>query len=451
LKPRFYRVTRALGTAVVVALVFAVLPGAVAVPADAAPVPAPGEVVSLQDCVAIAIDNHPALKSAGASVRAAEQRVWQSVSGYLPQVGGNYDFQRRSTSIGARTGTDAGGLTTTFNFHNAGLSFSQVLFDFGRNLAAIRAAQAFERSAVADLRTQLETVTFNVKSRYFDLLAAHRLLGVASTTVQQSQQQADEAEARAGVGLAPKFDVTRARTQLANAELDELTAGNAVAVARESLRNALGLTAPLDFDIADSLEVAPIAVDEAKVVDAAYANRSELQSLADQQVALEQEIKRLKRDYLPSINGGGAYYWTGTDYPLQDNWNIGASLNLSLFNGGLTTAQVGEAEANLAALQFNTESLRQNVALEVRQAVLDLRRAAASISVAEKGVQQARESLDLAQGRYRTGVGNIIEITDAQTALTSAEASHVQALYGYRTALATLERAVGRPLTAEDA
>jgi outer membrane protein len=197
--------------------------------------------------------------------------------------------------------------------------------------------------------------------------------------------------------------------------------------------------------------VAPIAVDETKVVDAAYANRPELQSLVEQQVALEEEIKRLKRDYLPSINGGGSYTWTGTDYPLQENWNIGASLNLSLFSGGLTTAQVGEAEANLAALQYDAESLRQNVALEVRRAVLDLRRAAASIGVAEKGVQEARESLELAQGRYRTGVGNIIELTDAQTALTSAEASHVQALYGYRTALAALERAVGRPLTAADA
>ena len=411
----------------------------------------PTEIKTLEECLAIAVGNHPSLRAAGATVHAAEQRVWQSVSGYLPQVGGNYDFQRRSTSIGARTGTNAGGQSSTFNFHNAGLSFSQVLFDFGRNLAAIRAAQASERSAEADLRTQLDTVTFDVKRRYFDLLAARRLLGVATATVRQSQQQADEAQARAAVGLAPKFDVTRAQVQLANSELDELTAGNAVAVARESLRNALGLTAPLDFDIADSLEVATIAVDAAKAVDAAYANRPELQSLLEQQVAFEEEIKRLKRDYLPSINGGGAYNWSGTDYPLQENWTIGASLNISLFNGGLTTAQVGEAEANLAALQYDAESLRQNVALEVREAVLDLRRAAESIGVAAKGVGQARESLELAQGRYRTGVGNIIEVTDAQAALTSAEASHVQALYGYRTALATLERAVGRPVGAEDA
>lgn len=452
MKPRIEHVPRARGAAGLVAAV--ALAALTAVEAAAPPGRAeepPREVKTLEECLAIAVDHHPALKAAGATVRAAGQRVWQSVSGYLPQVGGNYDFTRRSTSIGARTGTDTGGETTTFNFHSAGLSFSQVLFDFGRNLAAIRAAQASERSAEADLRTQLETVIFDVKNRYFDLLAARRLLDVADATVRQSKEQADEAEARAEVGLAPKFDVTRARVQLANSELDQLTARNGVAVARESLRNALGLTEPLDFDIADSLEVEPIAVDEEKVVAAAYANRPELQSLAEQQVALEEEVKRLQRDYLPSVSGGGSYNWSGTDYPLQDNWNIGASLNLSLFNGGLTTAQVGEAKANLAALQYDTESLRQNVALEVRQAVLDLRRAAESIGVAEKGVAEARESLDLAQGRYRTGVGNIIEVTDAQAALTSAEAKHVQALYGYRTALAALEHAVGRPVAEEDA
>ena len=403
-------------------------------------------VKSLTECIAIAFDNHPTLNAAGASVRAAEKRVWQSASGYLPQVNGFYDAERSKTSIGARTQTDAGDDSQISNFYNTGVTFSQVLFDFGRTLAAIRAAQASKRSVEADSDTQREIIRLGVKQTYYDLLAARRLRDVADATVRQTHKQLEEAEARSEVGLAPKFDVTRAQVQAANAELDQVTARNNVDVARESLRNALGLSGPLDFDIEDTLAVTPIEVAEPRAVEAAYANRPELRSLAEQEAALTQEIARLKRDYLPSITGGGGYNWAGAEYPLQDNWNVGASVNLSIFNGGLTTAQVGEAEARLAELEFNREAVKQDIALEVRRTALDLGRATESIGVAEKGVRQARENLELAEGRYRTGVGNIIEVTDAQASLTSAEASYVRTLYGYQISLALLERAVGQPI-----
>src|SRR5439155_1666273 len=112
--------------------------------------------------------------------------------------------------------------------------------------------------------------------------------------------------------------------------------------------------------------------------------------------------------------------------------------DLSVFNGGLTTAQVGEAKANLENLQANEEVTRQNITLDVRQATLNLRQAVESIRVADKGLQQARENLEIAEGRYRTGVGNIIGLTDAQTSLASAEASRVQAVVNYRTGLGSV-------------
>jgi len=150
---------------------------------------------------------------------------------------------------------------------------------------------------------------------------------------------------------------------------------------------------------------------------------------------------------LPNLSGKGTYAWTGSDYPQQSNWDVGAVVNVPIFTGGLTTAQVGEQKANLANLKFNEEVLRQNIALEVRQDVLTLQQASESIRVSEKVLAQARENLELAEGRYSTGVGNIIELTDAQASRTTAEASHVQALYTYKTALASVEKATAKPLT----
>src|SRR6185436_18575309 len=102
--------------------------------------------------------------------------------------------------------------------------------------------------------------------------------------------------------------------------------------------------------------------------------------------------------------------------------------------------------ASEKVLEANAESLRQNVGLEVRQAMANIQQGTETIRVAEKGSRQARENVELAEGRYSTGAGSIIELTDAQASLASAEANLVQALANYRIAVATLERATAEKL-----
>jgi outer membrane protein len=289
-------------------------------------------------------------------------------------------------------------------------------------------------------------VVFNLKQAYFNVLAARRLLGVADETIRQNQKHLEQAQGRFDVGFAPKFDVTQTKVQLAQAELNQVTARNNVLVARATLGNALGLTGPPPFDIVDTFDTPPVTLTTDDALTRAYANRPELQSLVAQQQAFEAQIASLEKGYLPNVSGNATYYWAGNEYPLQDNWNVGASVNVSIFNGGLTTAQIGEAKANLATLRFNTDVERQSIALQVRQALLDLQQAEESIGVARKALEQARENLGLAVGRYETGVGNIIELTDAQTSLTSSQASFVQAVYNYKIAVAAVERAIGQTL-----
>jgi len=398
---------------------------------------------TLEECIEIALRQQPILKAAAATVAAGRERVWETTAAYLPQASANYQASRRHASNSSLTGGNSNVITSrakTFDFYSTGVALSQVLFDFGQNLQLIHAAQASAEALVADEQTQHDTVVFNVQQAYFALLAAYRLRDVAEETVAQNQKHLDLAQGRFDVGLAPRIDVTTAQVQLAQAELNRVTARNNVSLGRETLRNAIGLMGPLDFDIVDSLERARIEVGDEEALDQAYANRPELRSLAAQMRAEAERIKAIEKDYLPKVTGSGSYTWSGSQYPLQQSWNFGAAVNLSLFNGGLTTAQVGEAKANLDNLRATEEATRQNVTLEVRTALLNLRQQAESIVVADKGLQQARENLALAEGRYKTGVGNIIELTDAQVALVSAEASRVQALVGYRTALATLER-----------
>lgn len=407
----------------------------------------PGVKKTLAECLAIALAQHPSLHAAASTVEAGRQRVWQATSTYLPQVTANFDASRAAISGGTDSSHNGG--THTFSQYSTGVGFTQMLFDFGQALDGIRAAQATEASLRAQATTQRETVILNVKQAYLNLLAAARLLVVADETIRQNQQHLDLAQGRFDVGLAAKFDVTQAQVQLANAELNQVTVRNAVSVARETLRNALGLSTPMDFDIVDDLDLQRVAVDETTALAAAYDKRPELQSLRAQELATSAQIAALQKEHLPKVSGNGSYSWAGNDYPLEENWNIGAMVNLSLFNGGLTTAQIGEAKANLANLKFTEEGTRQNIALEVRQAVLNLHQADESIRVAEKALLQARENLELAEGRYQTGVGNIIELTDSQASLTSAEANQVRTLYSYRTAIAAVEKATAQSFAAE--
>ena len=405
---------------------------------------------TLAECIDLALAQQPRLKAAGATVVAARERVWQSAAAYLPQVTASYAANRRSATSGSLTGGgtfgDTAQRTRTFNFFSTGVTLSQVLFDFGQNLALIHRAQALEGAAAADADTQRDAVVFDVSQAYFGLLAAYRLRTVADETVRQNQQHLDLAQGRFDVGFAPKFDVTQAQVQLANAELAQVTARNNVILGRETLRNALGLSGPLDFDIVDVLDAPRVKVSEAEAVELAYAQRPELRSIRSEQEAAKLQVDAIRKDYLPKMAGNANYIFSGRTHPLQDTWNVGASVNLSVFNGGLTRAQVGEARANETVLDANAETLRQNIALEVRQTMANVQQGTESIRVAEKGSRQAHENVELAEGRYSTGAGSIIELTDAQASLASAEANRVQALVNYRIAVATLERATAQSI-----
>ncbi|HXG20400.1 MAG TPA: TolC family protein [Methylomirabilota bacterium] len=409
--------------------------------------------LTLQEAVDAAVRNHPTIRMGQATVEAAQQRVHQQIASYLPSGRYTYTYSRQERPLTAAVGgVQVGGVqqqratSQLFNFHSTNFQLSQLLFDFGRTLDLIQSAIASVEASTADLETTKQTVIFNTKQAYYGVLSAQRLLGVAEETVRQNQRHLEEAQARFDVGVAPRFDVTNARVQLSNAELSLVQARNNVALGFETLRRATGQPEPLRVTLVDSLERRPLSLVDDAILQQAYRRRPELESLRAQQRALSEQIAALQKQFLPSVSGTAQYNWTGREYPLQQGWLWGVTLTMPLFDNILTYSQLGETQANLRNLQAQEENIRQQVTLEVRQGVLNLRQAEESIRVNEQTVVQAKENLDLAEGRYAAGVGNIIELTDAQVSLTSAQANLIGALYNYKTALAQLEKAVGFPL-----
>ena len=126
------------------------------------------------------------------------------------------------------------------------------------------------------------------------------------------------------------------------------------------------------------------------------------------------------------------------------NWSAQATLSWSIYQGGLTKAQVSEAEANVSSALAQTRMLRQQIRFDVEQAQLAARAAKAASSSAEVAVTNARVRYRLAEGRYQTGVGSIIELGDAQVALSTTLGQKVQSDYALATARAQLLRATGQ-------
>ncbi len=403
-----------------------------------------GETLDLPRCLAIALERHPSILAAAGTIRAGESRVGQARSGYYPQLSGSAGYSRTdpiSTSSGP--GGTIGGLV--YDNYSSTVSLNQNIYDFGKTSTQVKIQELNRDSFRSDLDNVRTQVIFGVKQAYYGLLQAKRNREVGREVVGQFQHHLDQARAFFEIGTKPKFDVTKAEVDLSNARLTLLRAENAFRLAQVALNNAIGLPEAPEYEVAEQLSFQRVEVNLEETVRKAYDRRPDLQSILVRKRSQEQSIELARKGYYPSLSGNASYGWGGSGgyFPLDQGWSFGAQVNIPLFNGFSTKYQIDEARANLEILAANETLLRQTIYQDVRQAWLNMREAADRIVVAELSVRQAMENLELADGRYASGVGNPIEVTDALVAASNAKTAHIAALYDYKVAQATLEKATG--------
>jgi outer membrane protein TolC len=397
--------------------------------------------LNLQKCIEIALEKHPSLRASAGAVKANESKVGQARANYYPQLNLSTSYQRVGPN--SQSGSIPGYSSDPYNQYSTDVNVGMTLFDFGKTSTQVKIQKLNVNASQADYDDVMTLVVLNVKNAYYNLLQTQRNLIVAVDTMQQFQQHLDQANAFFRIGTKPKFDVTKAEVDLGNARLNVLKAENAVRAARITLKDVMGIPENADFTIVDNLAFQKSDLQLNDVLNAAYSNRPNLRSVIAKREATEKSIDLAKKGYYPVLSGSAGYGYFGTDFPLSSGWNAGATLSFPLFSGLSTKYQVDEAKANLEILKANEDSIRQSIRLDVQQAYLNVQDAAEQISVAEMTVQQAKENYELASGRYRTGVGNPIEVADATITLNNARAALNSALYNHKTAQAALEKAIG--------
>jgi outer membrane protein len=412
----------------------------------------PARVLGLEEALATARARQPALRQARALSLAAGARADEARAPLLPQLVGSGQYQRTTANVVPRPGFAGLGTSqpeswNTLNYWIYGATASLLVYDFGLTWDRWDASKAVARSQRdTETATAVQTA-LTVRTAFFLARAARDLVGVSRDNLANQDAHLRQIEAFVKAGTRPAIDLALARTNRANAALQLINAENGYATSKLQLNQAMGVPGPPDFEISDDT-LAPVEgedrASEALTAEA-LKGRPDISALDQLVRAQELVIGSVRGSYWPSL--GVSTGITNTGLALDStvwNWNASATLTWNLFQGGLTSAQEREARATLESARAQADALRLQVAVDVEAARLTVRAALSGLVAAGEALVNAKEQLRLAERRYETGVGSIIELGDAQVALNAAAAQQVQAEYNVSVARAQLLRALGR-------
>jgi outer membrane protein len=416
-------------------------------PSPASPSPSTqmtGRALTLEECIAIALEGQPTIQERLANYAAARYRVNQAFAPLLPQLSGQVAASRSHNTILSGSG---GGQPTlqdrqwgdTFT---AQVLLSQLLFDFGKNLAETEGRRKLAEVEVENVELQRQLISATVKEAYTNTLFSQRLIRVQEQAQERAELNLRSAKGFFEVGTRPKSDVARAEVDVANAKLDLIRAKNALRTAIVALNTAMAINVDTPTQIVDNLLYQPVNLDRQQLRADSLRQRPEYRSAKLTAAAAEARERKAFRDFFPDVTGRSSY--GGTQKDLNESWSVGVELTWPFFDGGGRIARYQEAKALFESARAAVKSTELSVIQNVEQAEIAVEETAERIQAAQALVASAQENFRLAQGRFDAGVGTILELTDAQLALTQAQNTESQALADYRISLARLDRAVGR-------
>ena len=405
----------------------------------------PAQKLTIRDAEQLALKNHPRITIGELNVLAAKQTAREVRAAFLPVIAAN---ATGVTTLNEGNRLTAGYLNnpSVFDRAAAGLTGGQLITDFGRTKNLYTAANLSAQAQAETARATREQIVFIVDQAFYDALSSDVLVKVAQQTVQARQVVADQIQALENAKLRSALDLSFANVNLAQAQLLLVNANNNRGLAYAILSEALGLPNEKSFELADSPPAQPPVQDIDAIIQQALDNRPDLKALELQQSAAQHFATAEARLQLPDVNALGATGLTpvaSSRLGTNGYGAVGVNVHVPVFNGFLFSARATEAKLRAQAAQESVRDLKDRVARDVRQAWLNVNSAFERENVAAKLLEQATLSFNLAQARYRLGLGSIVELSQAQLQQTEAEIGTVTAKYQYEFSLSALSYQLG--------
>lgn len=411
--------------------------------------------ISLAEAVNLALTQNPAIRRAQKDLEASQGVVIQTRAIVVPKV-------RITGSYGAQQKSDVDQIVATnFNFTfgsdqnwDTQIRLAQSIYEGGRMASSLRVAKLTKEQAMLNYQTSVEDTVLDVKIAYFDVLLAEQQIIVEEASVELLNRELADTNRRFNAGTVPRFDVLRAEVELANEQPKLIRARNSFRISKNNLANLLGFNVPketfedIPLKLSGKLEAVPYEMDLPRAIALALERRTELGALRKAELLRKEDIVNAQAGYKPSVQIYAGY--EGHNSILQPDlntdlhgWIAGAQLSWDLFDGGLAYGKVVQARALHDKAQVDLEDEGRRIELEVRTAFSNFREADEVLKSQEKVVEQGEEALRLARARNEAGTAPQLDVLSAQTALTQARTTQIQALHDYAVARARLERAVG--------
>jgi outer membrane protein len=419
---------------------------------SALPANAPTDTLklTLEQSVALAIKQNPTQQIAVLNAAESIQDKNITRAELLPQANLQVADSANRVNVRAQFGglplfPSIPGHIGPYQLFSAGPSFGSSIFDFSL-WKRYHAAQSNVNASKADSLSTREQVILLVVSQYIGTLRAVANVEASRSRVELAQALYDQAADLQKEGVGTGIDTLRANVELQNEKQRLIEAENDREASLFGLSKLLNLDPRQKLELADSLSFFDTPQPDVEAsIENALSSRQEWKAIEAQGKSAKLEKQASQYERLPSLrfDGNWAYLGTSTSNGIP-TYQYQASVNMPLFTGGRIRAEIVKADLELQKIDQQKADLRNQIALDVKTALLNLQSARNEVQVANLGVQLAKEEVDQARDRFKAGVANNIEVISAQDSLSRANDNQIAALYRFNQARADFARAVGQ-------
>ncbi len=405
----------------------------------------PAKEVNLTELIPLALDHNPTIDIAKQQFNQSTGQLTQAKSGYLPRLTVNAGVAQ--THIKDLIPEDEDTVLGT------NLSASQLIYDFGQTTGLIDSSKYNREAARSNLEQNLQDVVFLVKNSYYSALERIHLVAVSEQAVSTYEQHLYRARKYFEAGVRTQIDITNAELELANAQLDLLRTNSRVKTALVKLEQVIGIkpnggdyTLKTDdkplANLADNMPVLAGPLDQ--LLDTASKNRPGLAQLEQLLKSAGASLKQARGEYWPTLTADAFYDGYDTNlHVLNDQWQVGAGLTWELFSGFETEGRVAESKGRMMEISSSKHELELAIIQDVTDSFLRAEEHRDSVKIAQLAMKLAKRNLELAEGRYKAGLGDMLEFNDGQLNYTRSQSDLVANYFAYLISLARIDRAVG--------
>ncbi len=444
-----------------------------------------GSVLSLNDCISIALNHNPAIKNARYNYGISKSNVGVARSEFFPTIGVGTGYKYNTTSSKR--------VTSDTNAYTVEATLNQLLWNFGRTNANIKMQKFYLIADEYNFYNTVRETTFDVKQKYYNVLAARATVLINKAYVQINERNYQRTKAYFDEGIKSKIDLVNAEVTWSDSKIQLVQAENAYKNALVNLNNAMYLVnapaysisgtevfntglndnvAPVDLTNITKpsdkeISKLPVNVKDARLTSSvetlelltdykvdefpysfeecmkmAYKNRADLKAYNSTLDAVKQNLLFVKRNYYPELSANAGYGFRNTN--TTNSFNVGLNLSSSL-NIMNQKYKVDAAKYQVDIAENSLNQLNQDIFFEVQNAYINMVELEKQIPLLAVKVRQTLENYELAEGRYYVGLGDYIQLQDAKVNYNNAQCSYIETIYKYNVARANLESVIAMP------